>query len=102
MKQKKKKISFIQRIIERILGKKFYISVVAQKGTNSYFVNSTIYRSEEEAKAHKRHVEKNCPSLSYICYYSFRSHNDFRLSVGKAVDSDEAKELDKKLSAWVD
>lgn len=93
MTQKRKKISIIQRITERILGKKFYISVVAQKGTNSYFVNSTIFRSEAEAKAHKRHVETECPSLSYICYYSFRSHNDFRLAVGKAVDTEEAKKL---------
>lgn len=93
MAQNKKKISFIQRITERILGKKFYISVVAQKGTAQYFVNSTIYRSKQEVLAHKRHVEENCPSLSYICYYSFRSHNDFRLSAGKAVDAEEAKKL---------
>lgn len=96
MTTKRKKISILQRIVERILGKKFYISVIAQKGTGQYFVNSTIFRSEEEAKAHKRHVEKDCPSLSYICYYSFRSHNDFRLSVGKAVDSEKAKELSKQ------
>lgn len=93
MTQERKKISFIQRIIERILGKKFYISVVAQKGTSQYFVNSTIFRSEQEVKAHKLHVERDCPSLSYICYYSFRSHNDFRLSVGKPVDSYEAESL---------
>lgn len=96
MTQKRKKISIIQRIIERILGKKFYISVIAQKGTSQYFVNSTIFRSEEEVKAHKQHVERDCPSLSYICYYSFRSHNDFRLSVGKAVDAEEAKKLAEK------
>ncbi len=88
-----KKISIIQRITERILGKKFYISVIAQKGTNAYFVNSTIFRSEAEVRAHKRHVEEDCPSLAYICYYSFRSHNDFRLSIGKAVGEEEAKKL---------
>lgn len=88
-----KKISFIQRITERILGKKFYISVIAQKGTNSYFVNSTLFRSEAEVRAHKMHVEQDCPSLAYICYYSFRSHNDFRLSVGKAVSPEEAEQL---------
>lgn len=93
MATKRKKISILQRITERILGKKFYISVVAQKGTSQYFVNSTIFRSKDEAKAHKRHVEQDCPSLSYICYYSFRSHNDFRLSVGKAVDAEEAQKL---------
>lgn len=94
MTQQRKKISFIQRITERILGKKFYISVVAQKGTNQYFVNSTIFRSEEEAQAHKRHVERDCPSLSYICYYSFRSHFDFRTRLsGKPVSPEEAKQL---------
>lgn len=93
MAKKRKKISIIQRIVERIMGKKFYISVVAQKGTNTYFVNSTIFRSKEEAEAHKRHVERECPTLAYICYYSFRSHNDFRLSLGKAVDEKEAKQL---------
>lgn len=92
---KRKKISIIQRIVERIIGKKFYISVIAQKGTNQYFVNSTIYRSLAEVLAHKRHVEQDCPSLVYICYYSFRSHNDFRLSVsdGKPVSEEEAKQI---------
>lgn len=92
---KRKKISIIQRILERILGKKFYISVIAQKGTDQYFVNSTIYRSLDEVLAHKRHVEQDLPSLVYICYYSFRSHNDFRLSVsdGKPVSEEEAKQI---------
>lgn len=93
MATKRKKISILQRITERILGKKFYISVIAQKGTDQYFVNSTIFRSKAEVEAHKRHVEIHCPSLVYICYYSFRSHNDFRLSIGKAVDVEEAKNL---------
>ncbi len=95
---KAKKISILQRITERILGKKFYISVCALKGSNSYFVNSTIFRSKEDVLAHKKHVENDLPSLSYICYYSFRSHNDFRLSVtdGKRVDDEEAKELAEK------
>lgn len=93
MTTKRKKISILQRITERILGKKFYISVVAQRGTSQYFVNSTIFRSEDEAKAHKRHVEKDCPSLVYICYYSFRSRFDFRLTIGKAVSEVQAKKL---------
>lgn len=96
MTQNRKKISIIQRITERILGKKFYISVCAQRGTSSYFVNSTIFRSKAEVLAHKRHVEQHCPSLVYICYYSFRSRFDFRLSIGKAVDSEEATRLAKE------
>lgn len=93
MTQKRKKISIIQRITERILGKKFYIAIVANVGSSSYFVNSTIYRSEADVKAYKRHVQQDLPSVKFICYYSFRSHNDFRLSVGKAVDAEEAKKL---------
>lgn len=93
----KEKISIIKRITERILGKKFYIAVVAQKGTSTYYVNSDIYRSKEAVLAYKRHVDK-LPSVVFICYYSFRSHNDFRLAVGdgKAVDVEEAKELADK------
>ena len=47
-----KKISIIQRIKEKFLGKQFFIAVIANKGTSSYFVNSTIYRSEKEVKAY--------------------------------------------------
>lgn len=91
---KTKKISIIKRITERILGKKFYIAVIAQKGTGTYYVNSTIYRSKEDVLRYKEHVD-TLPSVVFICYYSFRSHNDFRLAVGngKAVDIEEAKEL---------
>lgn len=93
----KGKISIIRRITERILGKKFYIAVVANKGTSTYFVNSEIYRSKEAVIAYKKHVDK-LQSVVFICYYSFRSHNDFRLAVGdgKAVDVKEAKELADK------
>ena len=49
-----KKISIIQRIKEKFLGKQFFIAVIANKGTSSYFVNSTIYRSEKEVKAYKK------------------------------------------------
>lgn len=49
-----KKISIIQRIKEKILGKQFFIAVIANKGTSSYFVNSTIYRSEKKERLHSR------------------------------------------------
>lgn len=98
MAQNRKKISIIQRITERILGKKFYIAVVANKGSNSYFVNSTIYRTEAEVKAYKQHIERDLKAVTFIAYYSFRSHNDFRLMVsdGKPVDAEEAKNIASK------
>lgn len=89
-----KKISILQKITEYILGKKFYICVIAQKGTSQYFVNSTIYRSMEEVLAYQKHVDE-LPSLEYVCCYSFRSKFDFRLrlSDGKKVGIEEAKKL---------
>ena len=94
---KTKKISIIRRITERILGKKFYIAVIAQKGTSTYYVNSTIYRSKEDVLKYKKHVD-SLQSVVFVCYYSFRSRNDFRLAIGdgKAVDVEEAKKLANK------
>lgn len=91
---KRKKISIIQRITERILGKKFYIAVVASVGSNSYFVNSTIYRSKAEIEEYKKHLA-DIKSVVFIASYSFRSHNDFRLMInqGESVDLEEAKNL---------
>lgn len=93
-----KKISFLQKLTEKILGKKFYIAVIAEKGSSNYFVNSTIYRSKQDVKAYKEHVKKDCPSLVYVCDYSFRSRFDFRLSIGtgKPLDVDGAKKMEEK------
>lgn len=94
---KTKKISIIRRITERILGKKFYIAVIAQKGTSTYYVNSMIYRSKEDVLKYKKHVD-SLQSVVFVCYYSFRSRNDFRLAIGdgKAVGVEEAKKLANK------
>lgn len=97
---KKKKISIIQRIKEKFLGKQFFIAVIADKGTSSYFVNSTIYRSEEEVKAYKKHIttdESMIQSFDFVCYYGFRSKFDFRIPLsGKPVSVEEAKKLAEK------
>lgn len=95
-----KKISIIQRITERILGKKFYIAVIANKGTSNYFVNSTIYRSEDDVIAYQKYIttdERMKESFDFVCYYSFRSKFDFRIPIGgKPLSLEEAKELSKK------
>lgn len=97
MKQKTAKISIIQRIKERILGKKFYIAVIAQKGSAVYFVNSTIYRSEKQVLDYKHYIttDQNMKeSFDFIGIYSFRSHFDFRTRLsGKPVSTEEAKQL---------
>lgn len=95
-----KKISIIQRIKEKFLGKQFFISVIANKGTSSYFVNSTIYRSEKEVKAYKKHIttdERMKQSFDFVGYYGFRSKFDFRIPLsGKPVSVEEAKKLAEK------
>lgn len=89
-----KRVSVVERIKERLLGKTYYIAVVAQKGTGTYFVNSTIYRSERAVKAYREHV-KTLPTVEFVGYYPFRSRDDFRLSVaeGRRVDEEEARKL---------
>ena len=79
-----KKISIIQRIKEKFLGKQFFIAVIANKGTSSYFVNSTIYRSEKEVKAYKKYITTD-------------ERMNFRIPLsGKPVSVEEAKKLAEK------
>lgn len=77
----KRKISLIQRIVEKMLGRKFYICIVGTKGSNKYFVNSDIYRTKQAAIDYQKHIESECPSLLFIGIYSFRSKNDFFLKM---------------------
>ena len=95
-----KKISIIQRIKEKFLGKQFFIAVIANKGTSSYFVNSDIYRSEKEVKAYKKYIttdERMKQSFDFVGYYGFRSKYDFRIPLsGKPVSVEEAKKLAEK------
>ena len=95
-----KKISIIQRIKEKFLGKQFFIAVIANKGTSSYFVNSTIYRSDKEVEGYKKYIttdERMKQSFDFVGYYSFRSKFDFRIPLsGKPVSLEEAKELANK------
>ncbi len=78
--QKVTKVSLVQRIIERIWGKKFYIAIVGTKGSDTYYINSTLYRSKQEVIDYRDHVVADLPSLVFVGYYSFRSHNDFRFT----------------------
>ena len=67
-----KKVSLIQKIADRILGRKYYVCVVGMVGSGEYFVNSTIYRSMDAVEKYK--------SFDFISCHSFRSHNNFRLT----------------------
>lgn len=79
MEKKIAKISLLRKIIEKIFGKKFYICVIGQQGAGLYFVNSNLYRSKREVAAYRKHIREHDSSHIFIGYYSFRSHNDFRM-----------------------
>ena len=95
-----KKISIIQLIKEKFLGKQFFIAVIANKGTCSYFVNSTIYRSKKEVEAYKKYIttdERMKQSFDFVGYYSFRSKFDFRIPLsGKPVLVEDANKAAEK------
>ncbi len=74
-----KKVSLIQKIADRILGRKFYVCVVGMVGSGEYFVNSTIYRSMDDVEKYKESLKDNS-SFDFISCHSFRSHNNFRLT----------------------
>lgn len=82
-----RKISLLQRITERILGKKFYVCIIGMKGSGQYFVNSTIYRSKEDVARYRDQLQTN-ESFVFIGSYSFRAHNDFKLTLSntKAIN----------------
>lgn len=65
-----------------MFGRKFYIVVVGQKGAGLYFVNSTIYRTPQQADAYRESLAGN-GSFMYIGTYSFRSKNDFILAIAQ-------------------
>lgn len=82
-----KKVSMIQKIVDSIFGRKFYVCVVGMVGSGEYFVNSTIYRSLDDVERYKESL-KNNSSFDFISCHSFRSHNNFKLTHGntKRVD----------------
>lgn len=75
----RKKISLLRKITEYLFGKKFYICVVNSVGSPNYFVNSKLMRSMDEVNKYKKEIDK-LESVNFIGYYSFRSHDDFRLT----------------------
>lgn len=81
-----RKISVIQKLTEMLLGRKYYGVVVGQRGAGLYFLNGTFYRTREEAAAYRRSLDANA-SYMYIETVSFRSRNDFLLTVANGMRS---------------
>lgn len=76
------KISILQKLVEKVLGKKYYVCVVGMVGSGQYFVNSTLYRSKEEVERYHQSLATN-QSIIFIGSYSFRSTNDFHITINR-------------------
>lgn len=63
-------------IIAFIFGHKYYANIINTRGTNKLEISSYIFRTREEALAHKQRIEET-RSFLYVETISFRSHKDY-------------------------
>lgn len=66
----------LKRVVEHILGKKYFANIVVTPGTTNYDISSSIFPTKSEALAHKKRLE-GTRAYIFVETISFRSHNDF-------------------------
>lgn len=66
----------LAEIVALILGRKYFANIIHTRGTNKCEVSSFIFRSREEADAHRAALEGNL-SYRYVETVSFRSRKDY-------------------------
>ena len=71
MEEKK---TILRRIIEDLLGHKYYVNIVALTGTDRYDVAGNIWTTRKAAKAHREAIEQTA-SFTFIETVTFRSRN---------------------------
>jgi len=64
--------SILKRIIEDLLGHKYYVNIVGLTGTDRIDMTSNIWTTRGAAKEHKRIIEETA-SFTFIETVSFRS-----------------------------
>ena len=74
MKEKK---TILRRIIEDILGHKYYVNIIALNGTDRIDMTSNIWSSRAAAKVHRRTIEQTA-SYTFIETVTFRSRNIYK------------------------
>lgn len=72
---------YIDRIITRLLGHKYYAVIIGVQGAGRYEIASQIHRTKESAEEHKQRIF-GTHTYIYIETVSFRSRNDFTLTTG--------------------
>lgn len=66
----------LTEIVAFILGRKYYANIIHTRGTNKCEVSSFIFRSKQEANAHRNALESNL-SYEFVETVSFRSRHDY-------------------------
>lgn len=66
----------LTEIVAFILGRKYYANIIHTRGINKCEVSSFIFRSKQEAKAHRNDLESNL-SYMFVETVSFRSRHDY-------------------------
>lgn len=69
-------ISLFQAIVEHIFGKKYFINIVNTIGTEKCEAASFIFRTRQEAEAHKARLATTRTFL-YVETVSFRSRKSY-------------------------
>ncbi len=68
--------TIIQSVIDFIFGHKYYINIVNTRGTTKCEASSFIFRSREEAKAH-RNILAQTRTYIHVETVSFRSYREY-------------------------
>lgn len=68
--------TILKEIIATLLGRKYYANIIYTRGTSKCEISSFIFRSKQEALAHRNALENNL-SFKYVETVSFRSRIDY-------------------------
>lgn len=66
----------MRKLLEQIIGRKYYVIIVGERGSDRYDMASQIHISRESAEAHRRRIDAT-RTYQYITTVSFRSRHHF-------------------------
>lgn len=68
--------TILSSIIDFLLGKKYYVNIIATRGTSKVEMSSFIFNSRDNAERHKTQIASTA-SFQWVETVSFRSRNDY-------------------------
>lgn len=70
------KCKYMRKLLDFIFGRKYYVIIVGERGSDRYDMASQIHTSKESAHQHRLRIEST-RTYMYITTVSFRSHHQF-------------------------